>query len=733
MKLVVLDSTAIPGISRGPGSPAYFSRFAVEHLRKQGHDVTILDGFDRDICSEADAVWAEWCNEDAFAAAASGVCKKLIVRVRGFDVWNPIERLQRENVDAFVCESPFVQDLLVKEHPAVTWKSLPLVLPSGIDVGAAPFRERKHGPVVALVARAIADKGYQLAFEWARQRPDVNLHVACALGNTLQSTRLMRYLQHTKPHNVTIYPAVDTVKWLDEIGANYLLSASVWETLGYTIVEAMALGIKPFIHDTPGAELNWGPGHLWRSFGDLNRVESTGSYNSHAYRWVVEDQFDAAKRSPRFAELVLAPSTREAPVRPTVQPSVVEAPTSLGDVPIPTAPTRLDFLSPLRGGPLLVRIRDHLSPHGRVRFSGTRARTFVDFTPGAPEPRVLALDTIVRSDAAGLERMLLSVLPYVDEIVLGVDARSDAETVAVARAFADRVHTFDAAAIGLDEAAWAAGKIDFAAARNLGRAMVQSPWTLVVDSDEYIGEADELRPLLQADGSGNGVAFSPRVCIEVDGAIKFEQRDFQRLARTEYRWHQAAHNQLKVPPGAIPPYDVNFQIVSDTSLRTAEERARRDGQRELGIDGLIAEAMAGNLNALFHVAKHKAVRGTLAEGAAIVEKFRLSIEPNGPGAYQRQWVALAMAIRYYQEDDSQEANRWACRALLDGPSLNAFCLLGDLAEEDGDLPRARSWYEAACAMPVDGPIAWPEHVNRRMGRLAGIRRALAAVPKPLPE
>ena len=47
------------------------------------------------------------------------------------------------------------------------------------------------------------------------------------------------------------------MKLLDAIDANYLLSASIWETLGYTIAEAMALGIKPLIHDTPGAAENW--------------------------------------------------------------------------------------------------------------------------------------------------------------------------------------------------------------------------------------------------------------------------------------------------------------------------------------------------------------------------------------------------------------------------------------------------------------------------------------------
>ena len=43
VKLVFLDSTAV--VATGPGSPAFFSRYAVDYFRSLGHEVTILDGF----------------------------------------------------------------------------------------------------------------------------------------------------------------------------------------------------------------------------------------------------------------------------------------------------------------------------------------------------------------------------------------------------------------------------------------------------------------------------------------------------------------------------------------------------------------------------------------------------------------------------------------------------------------------------------------------------------------
>jgi hypothetical protein len=296
------------------------------------------------------------------------------------------------------------------------------------------------------------------------------------------------------------------------------------------------------------------------------------------------------------------------------------------------------------------------------------------------------------------------------------------------------VFEFRAPELGLSADEWAANKIHFSAARNLGRARVRTPWVLVVDSDEYVLAGDvDLRAMVAGAPTTLG-AFSVLVQLEQKpGITVFEQRDYQRLARAEYRWEQETHNQLRVTapadPGLIEP--ARLTIVSDTSLRSVTEQSRRDMQRELGIEELIKEAAGGNLNALFHVAKHRAGSGDIAEAVQYAEDFRLRVEPNSVLSYQRQWVALSVAFRFYHEDNAQEANRWACRVLLDGPALPAFCLLGDLAEEAGDLKRARAWYEAACAItPEVGDMTWPGLIEMRQGRLAGIRRALAGLPVP---
>lgn len=383
-------------------------------------------------------------------------------------------------------------------------------------------------------------------------------------------------------------------------------------------------------------------------------------------------------------------------------------------------PVRLVFLNPRRGGPRVTDVRAALAPKGKLRLSGTPARIFADLDPGVPEEPLVTLDTIVRSDADGLERMLLTSLPHVDAVVLSVDGRSDDETGAVAAAYADDVEVFRASDIGMSAEAWDDNKIDFPAARNFGRRRVRTPWTLVVDSDEYITLSTDVRKEIKEQSTYYVGSFAPT--IDIAGS---KYRDPQRLARTQYIWlksEHGTHNQLVREAG---PKDIDMIIVSDTRLRERAEQQRRDSQRDVGIADMVAAAARGDLSALFHVAKHKSESNDeLAEAVRLTENYRLRCEPGSILAEDRAWLAMALAFKFYAIDDMQEANRWACRALLDGPSVAAFCVLGDVAEDEGKLQVALQWYQAACALEETGKIKWPGLTELRVGRLAGIQRAL---------
>ena len=384
-------------------------------------------------------------------------------------------------------------------------------------------------------------------------------------------------------------------------------------------------------------------------------------------------------------------------------------------MPLLTEQTLIGLPKPESDSFLLKDARALLAGRGTVRFEVVSEELIANFTPGPAKEPLLALDAIVRSDAKGLERMLHSVLPHVDEIVIGVDGRSDEETRRVATAYADVVHTFEAGDIGLTPEEWKQGKIHFANARNVGRAKVKSPWTLIVDSDEILS-AESLREDIEtSDKAINAFGLTVQV-----GQMK--HLDGQRIARTEYRWTRSSHNQLSIPLDA-PAQELRGTIVHDTSLRSVAEYIRRREQRNDAVNDLYASVEAGDMNALYHLAKHRIGENNLAEAVPLVEKFRLNLEVNGPAARERAYLAVGVGMIYFLQENWEEAQRWAARALLDGPSIEAFSLYGDIAAKHEDLETALTWYEAACATSETRGVL-QQAIEQRFIKRDQLRRAL---------
>lgn len=386
-------------------------------------------------------------------------------------------------------------------------------------------------------------------------------------------------------------------------------------------------------------------------------------------------------------------------------------------------PTRVVAFGLAAGGPRLAELREELALRpARVRWSGTSSRLYADVEP-LPQPLediqpTVALAMIARSDAAGLERAILSALPYVDQVVVGVDCRSDGDTIAVAGHYADHAFVFGAEDLEMAADEWAADRMDFAAARNLVLERVHAPWALTVDTDEYVRVGQDIRPILQA-APAHVAAFE--VAVSERGSV---HRNFQRLARSRFRWWSAAHNQLGTA-GAIDSTSITLELEHTRDLRAAAETERRNAQRNTNIEQLREAAAAGEVNALYHLALHQ-VGHNLEEGVRLAEDYRTRLEVQGPCADQRANLAMAIAATYYNRDELDRADMWATRVLLDGPRAEAMCLKGDISEDRGLLKEALLWYECACLVPDTGTFRWQHVTCHKWGRREGLRRFLAA-------
>lgn len=382
---------------------------------------------------------------------------------------------------------------------------------------------------------------------------------------------------------------------------------------------------------------------------------------------------------------------------------------------------RFRFLAPIP----VKDVRAALEPLGVLRLSVQDKTLHADIDTGAPETPVVTLDVIVRSDARGLERMLVSALPEVDRVVVGVDDRTTDDTFEIAKIFADDVYTFGCTDAKMTAEQWQANRIHFANVRNANRVRITTPWAFVLDSDEYLEAPFGLRAAVRA-APDDIVALGLHVAMP-----GFAAYDKHRVSRTSCRWVSETHNQLIYNDAGITleqTLTTTGKIVHDTSLRAPAEDARRTKQRRNNVDTWVEGAIErGDMNAVFHGAKQFIGDNDIERGLQYTQAFRFGTLPRGSAAPERAYLAVAVAAYYYERtEDTQNAELWAVRAFLDGPCIEAACILGDLAEDRGDLTEALTWYTFACSIEDDRPIKWVDTVAKRFGRRAGLQHAVAA-------
>ena len=202
----------------------------------------------------------------------------------------------------------------------------------------------------------------------------------------------------------------------------------------------------------------------------------------------------------------------------------------------------------------------------------------------------LALVMIVRDEARCLERCLASARPWVDDMLV-LDTGSTDATVAIARRCDARVAHFD----------WGQ---DFSAARNAALALVDAPWRLVMDADEWIAEGGESLQGLRTAAAD----FIGQVCIssgfDADrGAVGQAPSWLPRLLPQGVRYAGRVHEQ---PDSPLPRRRLALTLAHDGYLDA--QMQRKLGRNE-ALLGLALAAQPDDAYLRYQLGKEFEVRG----------------------------------------------------------------------------------------------------------------------------
>ena len=293
----------------------------------------------------------------------------------------------------------------------------------------------------------------------------------------------------------------------------------------------------------------------------------------------------------------------------------------------------------------------------------------------------ISLAMIVRNEAEGLERCLLSVAAGVDEIVI-VDTGSTDDTIAIARRFTDRVC----------EMPWSD---DFAAARQYAYDRTSGAWILWLDGDDEFTGHLRLRELVNtAPADVGGFAFKYVTGLDERGNVTTEFWRERLTRRGAYRWAGRVHEVL-VPSGVLRQVESDACMVTHHGKPEAGRAGLERNVRILRDEGRLTGSVAPR--SLYYLARDLFCLGEYDEAEDIFSRY-LEVATWAEERYSARLYLARLAVLRGAYDDAYTAG---LAALGEWPAWpQAYFLLAEIAYYQQRWPRVMAYCDIGRGLPV---------------------------------
>jgi len=262
----------------------------------------------------ADVIWIEWGDQAAINVTRQGQLlfgKQVILRIHSYEVFtNYLDYIKWSAVTDLVFVAEHIRNLAIQKFPRIRREVDRIhVIPNGIDVkrfkGICPennkqlaylgFINFKKAPLLLFTAFA----------ELLKMDASYKLHI----GGTFQEERYALYLRQMSEDldikdNIIIYDWVEKPEdWLQD--KSHILCTSVLESQGKGIMEAMAMGLKPIIHNFVGAKNIYPKKYLWNTVSEFcNMIVMSSQYDPEEYREYVVDNYEMEEQHTKIKNII---------------------------------------------------------------------------------------------------------------------------------------------------------------------------------------------------------------------------------------------------------------------------------------------------------------------------------------------------------------------------------------------------------------------------------------------
>lgn len=230
----------------------------------------------------SDIIFVEWANELLVYLTREGMLdrKRVIVRLHSYEVFTPsIRQIVWPAVSDLIFVAPHVQAYFNKTYPFVqaATKIRQHVIPNGVDLNRFKLIERPIGRNLCFLGDISYKKGLPLllqAFSYLRKETSEDYHLW--IGGAFQDERFGVYYDHIIPE-LGLEGSVHYKGRIEDVPAfledkDYIVCSSPWEGHPVNVIEGMACGLVPVIHNFPGAKDLYHPALVWSTVEDFKNI-----------------------------------------------------------------------------------------------------------------------------------------------------------------------------------------------------------------------------------------------------------------------------------------------------------------------------------------------------------------------------------------------------------------------------------------------------------------------------
>jgi len=260
----------------------------------------------------SDISWFEWCTNLAVAGSQlPKVCKNIIRlhRYEAYEQWP--QQVNWANIDLLITiGNSFTKDALISSVPDIESQTSMVAVANGVNLEKFAFINRPRGKNIAFLANLRMVKNPAFVLQCVQKLHYIDPEYRLFFGGIFADPALEQYLRHMV--NVLALDDVvffdgwqaDINSWLED--KHYIVSTSIIESQGMGLLEGMACGLKPVIHNFPGASQTFPQKYLFNIAEQFCEQILSDKYEPHKYRRFVEENYPLKNQLGKISDILVA-------------------------------------------------------------------------------------------------------------------------------------------------------------------------------------------------------------------------------------------------------------------------------------------------------------------------------------------------------------------------------------------------------------------------------------------